>query len=273
LELLHMKEPSQQARAPFSPSDMARQRMLSAPGEPLFHADWVRSVFIHYEVEPSVLQQAIPFPLDVRDGKAYVSLVAFTIRHLRPRFGGKFGELVLRPIAHHGFLNVRAYVLCNGEPGIYFLSEWLSNRWAVPLGPPIFGLPYRLGKLNYHHTHERNCVRGEVVVCDARLAYEGGLPTGINFEPCREGTLDEFLLERYTAFTRRGTKSRFFRIWHPPWLQAPLDVDVREDRLLTENWPWFTAAKLLGGNYSPGVFAWMGRPHTLLPAAIPTISA
>src|SRR5580698_7161725 len=126
-------------------SRAARRRILTARGEPMFYADWLRAMFIHYEVNPEILQAATPFELDLDDGRAYVSLVAFTMRGMRPRIGGRFGAWLFRPIATHEFLNVRAYVKHNGERGIYFLAEWLANPLSVKLGPIAFGLPYRHG--------------------------------------------------------------------------------------------------------------------------------
>ena len=108
-------------------SDEGRARLLSRRGEPLFLAGWERVLFMHYEVDADRLQQAVPFPLDLREGRAYVSLVAFTMRGMRFRFGGKNLAFLLRPIATHHFLNVRTYVKHGREPGIYFIREWLSN--------------------------------------------------------------------------------------------------------------------------------------------------
>jgi hypothetical protein len=48
------------------------------------------------------------------------------------------------------------------ERGIYFITEWLSNRLSVALGPSLYGLPYRFAKLNYRHTHEQNRLFGNV---------------------------------------------------------------------------------------------------------------
>jgi len=72
-----------------TPSSVARARILAVPGEPLFYADWLRAVFIHYEVDADALQRDVPFDLDLHDGSAYVSLVDFTLRNMRPRLGGK----------------------------------------------------------------------------------------------------------------------------------------------------------------------------------------
>jgi len=59
--------------------EAARARLLSRPGEPALLSNWERSLFIHFEVDPDWLQAETPFRLDLREGKAYVSLVAFTM--------------------------------------------------------------------------------------------------------------------------------------------------------------------------------------------------
>ena len=94
--------------------------MLSRRGEPLFYANWDNVLFIHYEIEPEELQRCIPYPLDLYHGRAFVSLVAFTMRGMRPRLGGTLGALFFKPIATHHFLNVRTYVRHKGEAGNLF---------------------------------------------------------------------------------------------------------------------------------------------------------
>jgi uncharacterized protein YqjF (DUF2071 family) len=244
----------------------ARRRILTTKGEPLFYADWLRAVFIHYEVDPEVLQREVPFELDLDDGRAYVSLVAFTMRDMRPRIGGRLAAWLLKPISTHEFLNARTYVRHRGEIGIYFLAEWLSNPLSVLLGPLSFGLPYRLGRLRYDHAHETGDLHGTVSAPNksSRLEYVAKLAPDAGFQPCAAGSQEEFLMERYTAFTERNGVRRFFRIWHPPWPQAPAQIRVLDESLLAANWPWFKSAKLIGGNFSPGVHrVWMGRPQRI----------
>ncbi len=244
----------------------AKQRLLSCAAEPLFFADWDRALFLHFEVDPVAVQREVPFPIDLREGRAYVSLVAFTLRGLRCRFGWKLGEWFFKPIATHEFLNVRTYVRHRGEPGIIFLAEWLSNPLSVRLGPKTFGLPYRYGRIRYDHQHETRMLGGSVVDAHGggQVNYRAELPMNGVFENSPKGSLDEFLLERYTAFTARGAKRGFFRIWHEPWLQTPVNAAVQENSLLTNAWGWFRDAKFTGANYSPGTpNVWMGRPHRI----------
>jgi uncharacterized protein YqjF (DUF2071 family) len=255
-----------------TPSAAARHRLLSMRGgEPFLLADWERALMLHYEVSPEKLQPFVPFELDVRDGKAYVSLVAFTMRGMRPRRGGRFATLAFKPIATHGFLNVRTYVKHRGESGIHFLAEWLPNKLAVLLGRPVFGLPYRLGKLDYRHHHERGRLRGCVLARRRKsmstskgrvaLRYRVALPMHPRFRHAERGSLTEFLMERYTAFTTWLGWKRCFRIWHEPWPQCEVEAAIEDDSLMHLTGEWARHARFIGANYSPGLRdVWMSRP-------------
>jgi hypothetical protein len=243
-------------------SEAARRRMLAVRSEPMFYARWDRAVFIHYEADPATLQRQIPFELDLRDGRAFVSLVAFTLLRMRPRIGGRLGEWLLQPIATHEFLNVRTYVRHAGEPGIYFLAEWLNNRASVLLGPRSFGLPYRFGQIAYDHARDGEALSGTVEGEEGQLVYHGEV-CGNEFHSSEAGSLTEFLLERYTAFTEHQDRIRFFRVWHSPWPHALAEIEVTAGGLIASAGSWWETAQPIGANYSPGAEVWMGRPHRL----------
>jgi uncharacterized protein YqjF (DUF2071 family) len=223
-------------------------------------------MFIHYEVDPEVLQREIPLVLDLWSGKAFVSLVAFTMRRFRPHFGGRLGELLLRAITNSRYLNVRTYVRHKSKTGIYFVAEFLSNPLCVPLGPPTFGLPYRCGRLSYSHDHEHGLIVGEVRSPRGRefLTYNAKPAPGCPFLPSGPGTFQNFLLERYTAFTGRS-KRRYFRIRHAPWPQAAVEINLDNEGLLETTGRWINCARLAGAHYSPGVqnveMGWPQRVH------------
>jgi uncharacterized protein YqjF (DUF2071 family) len=254
-------------------SEAGRRRLLSLPGEPLFIADWEDALMIHYEVDAELLQRVVPFELDLLEGRAFVSLVAFTMRGMRPRLGGRFAAWLLKPIGSHNFLNVRTYARVGAEAGIYFLAEWLSNRVSVALGPRVFGLPYKFGEIDYRHglqpsaaNQSRGALGGRVKdpANSAVLNYQVDLNSRLGFQECEIGSLQEWLMERYTAYTQVGGRSRFFRVWHPPWAQVPAEVAITDQSLLEVNWPFFRDARVIGGNLSPGVRGvWMGWPHQL----------
>src|SRR5690349_18600480 len=79
-----MKAPDVAPNSPLSLSGAGRQRLLSVPGEPLFIADWDRVLMLHFAISPETLRPWVPFELDLWNEKAYVSVVAFTMRGLKP---------------------------------------------------------------------------------------------------------------------------------------------------------------------------------------------
>jgi len=260
MKLIEPPEP----RVCQSLSANAQQRFKRIEGWPLFFCDWDRALFIHFEVDPNILQPQIPFELDLYSGKAIVSLVAFTMRNLRLSIGGRFSALLTAPVATHPLLNVRTYIRHQDQAGIYFMTEWIPNRLSILIGPRTYGLPYRHGKLNYQHNHENGNLRGAVTPGNntGRFAYEAAIESNTTFKPCATGTLSHFLLERYTAFTKWRKQAKLFRIWHEPWLQTELDVTILDDSALNTSGSWYQSSRLVGANYSPGVKkVWMARPR------------
>jgi len=246
-------------------SSAARRRMEQG-GEPLLLAAWERAVFFHYQVDPAALQAQVPLALDLYQGQAYVSLVAFLQRRFRFRRGGLLGALLTAPVRNHAFFNLRTYVREHGEPGIFFMAEWLPNLLSVAVGPLSFGLPCRPGRLAFHHEYERGVLWGEVTEPGTARSfrYSARLESPPSVQPSPEGSLQEFLLERYAALTEKDGVRRLFRIWHQPWPQAPIAVQVLEDSLLAATGEWHRNARLVGANLSPGVpEVWIGRPVML----------
>lgn len=243
-------------------SDSARRRMEGLAGEPLFLADWLDVTMLHFEVDPERLQRLTPLSMDCFEGRAFATLVAFQMTNMRLARLPRITRILFRPLTESRFLNLRIYVRQQGEPGIQFLVEWLSNRASVGLGPVAYGLPYRAGRLEFK-TQENSVTlraqpKGLRVGLDAELEIEPGPAE------CIRGSLDEFLMERYTAFTIHGQKRRRFRIWHRPWPQARCRVKRMRAPLLGKTFPELAEARFVGANYCAGVRdVWMSRPFRL----------
>ena len=242
-----------------------RPPVLILAARPLFIADWLGALFLHFEMDARRLQPFIPFELDLWEGRAVISLVAFTMRGMRLAPLGKLGAWLCRPIATHPFLNCRTYVQHKGEAGICFLSEWLTNRMSVWCGPALYSLPYRHAAIEYRCDGLE--LHGTVAARDGRFSFEGELEKD-SFEECAGNSFDQFLLERYAAFnaghsagSRFRSTRRLFRVRHEPWRQVRATVSILDDMLLRRTMPWWPEARLVGVNYSPGVRdVWMSAP-------------
>lgn len=247
------------ASEPFRPSD--RAAFLEREGCLHLIADWTDVLFLNFRIEPGRLQSFVPYQLDLCEGKAWVSLVVFTMRDLRPSLLGGFGKMMFRPFSEQRFLNVRTYVKSGAERGGHFIAEWISDWLNAQLGPFVYELPYRFGRLNYNM--EAGRIDGRVTAEGNEFAFNGK-QSEIELDQCREAT-DSFLLERYAAFNGTKDRKRMFRVWHPPWMQAAAEVEITDETLLAEKFEWWRYVRFTNARYSPGVEdVLMGAPRRVV---------
>jgi uncharacterized protein len=234
---------------------------------PLLRADWTQFVLVHYSLPSGDLAPHTPLELDCRDGRAFVSLVFFRFSGMRPArlLPASLGRALFRPASNNWFLNVRTYVRGAAGPGIQFLVEWIDNPISLRLGPWLYGLPYRRGRFDFpaQGISDRSCLRvtdvgtGEALQVTIRRDPNAGLPIA-------SGTLDGFLLEKYTAYTHRRGATRFFHIAHPQWAVARPTLLAIEDTLIRNSCPWFRNAAMLSIHESEGFRGVaMGPPRRL----------
>lgn len=76
------------------PSEAGRQRLLSRPREPLLVAGWRDVVMLHFAVDDDALQLEVPSAVERFDGRAFVSLVCFTLTDMRPHRGGTLAKVL-----------------------------------------------------------------------------------------------------------------------------------------------------------------------------------
>lgn len=234
--------------------------------KPLFRADWDDLCMVHMEIPAAKLQPSIPFELDLFEGRAFITLVFFTMRNMHWARGPAWLNWTFLPFREQHFLNVRTYVRCGGEAGIHFIAEWISSRVCTHLGPPLYALPYRYGK--HRREFGRPGSRFKAGVTDyatgSQLSCELRLKEGHELEPCAAGTLGEFFFERYIAFNRHGQRAKSFRVWHSPWRQVRAEASVLEDSLLRKFFAWHADAEFAGAHFSPGAKdVLMGWPHSI----------
>jgi uncharacterized protein YqjF (DUF2071 family) len=105
---------------------------------------WSDLLFAHWAVDPLELEACLPPGVepDVREGRAWLAIVAFRMLGTRPAIAP--WRPVLGAIPE---LNVRTYVRVGGVPGVWFLSLDASSPFFVNAGRVLFGLPYRLARM------------------------------------------------------------------------------------------------------------------------------
>ena len=184
-------------------------------------------LFAHWPVDPDQLRPYVPdqLELDVRDGRAWVSILPFTLADVRPRplpkaFGRSTPEV-----------NLRTYVRYRDEPGLYFFSIDLGWRRIAAVTRRLTRLPCYGLDADVETDGGRTTVRS--VRTDGPPAGFAATyaPTGTASRP-EPGSLDEWLVERYRFYAPRGAGVLFGAIDHDPWPLQPATATIHENDLL-----------------------------------------
>lgn len=185
---------------------------------------WHTLLFAHWPIAAAAMRALLPpqLTLDTYGGEAWVGVVPFQMRGVRPRITPAVPWLSAFPE-----LNVRTYVTAHGVPGVYFFSLDAANPVAVAIARALFYLPYFTARMRSLHqasdeiryTSQR--VHRGAASAEFAATYR---PVGPVYQ-ARSGMLDHWLTERYCLYTvgRGGTLYRG-AIHHPQWPLQPAEA-------------------------------------------------
>ncbi|MBE2238577.1 MAG: DUF2071 domain-containing protein, partial [Caldilineaceae bacterium] len=140
-----MTTESAQASATNLPvSAAANHRPWPRPASPWVMAqEWCNLLFAHWPLPAAAMQALLPpsLTLDTFEGQAWLGIVPFRMRGVRPRLTPPIPWLSAFPE-----LNVRTYVRLRDQGiekrGVYFFSLDAANPVAVRIARRTFHLPY-----------------------------------------------------------------------------------------------------------------------------------
>ncbi|MEP4079747.1 YqjF family protein [Haloferula sp.] len=191
-------------------------------GLALMRQRWSKLLFLHWRVDPAILNARLPagLHLDLHDGEAWLGLVPFYMERIRPT-----GLPPVPGLSWFLELNVRTYVHDdNGVPGVWFFSLDCNQALAVEFARARFHLPYQHAKMSSSvqegsiHYHCRRKDHRDAAI----FTYAPDGPATVA-EP---GTLEFFLAERYLLYSSRPDGSLFTgRVHHTPYQLAPAKCD------------------------------------------------
>ncbi|MBI1222438.1 MAG: DUF2071 domain-containing protein [Bacteroidetes bacterium] len=171
-----------------------------------FYQEWMHVLFLHWKVELQDLQPFVPknLEIDLHDGNAWVSLVAFDMKHVCPRFLPAFP-----PVSNFHALNLRTYVRYQKKAGVYFLSIEASKLLSTWAAKWISRLPYRFSEMKrtIGYFNSFNKFTKERL----SLRYELGNPIS------DKSDVDRWLTERYVLFQDTEEKINQYDIHHLQW--------------------------------------------------------
>jgi uncharacterized protein YqjF (DUF2071 family) len=216
-------------------ADLDRRALALRPiGRPVMYQSWRHLLFLHWEVPADPIRRLLPPGLepDLFEGRAFVGLVPFTMRGIRP-----VGLPSVRGLSNFHETNVRTYVHGRGRgPGVWFFSLDAANAIGAALGRLWFALPYFFARMSLEVEDRGGVLR--LSYASKRL-YPGPRPALTRIEaevrspvePARPGTLEYFLAERYLLYSSSRGRGLFKgRVHHSPY-----PLQVAEVRSLEES--------------------------------------
>jgi uncharacterized protein len=191
---------------------------------------WADLLFCHWPVALDELRPHVPdsLPLDLFEGRAWVSITPFEVRGTRPR-----GALPPPVLSRFPELNVRTYVTLAGRPGIWFLSLDAASMLAVAAARGLYRLPYLRARMEIardgpwiDYRSERHDPRGAPATFEARYR-----PTRDVRHP-EPGSLEAWLVERYRLYTVDDAGRVYAGdIHHRPWTVQDATADIRANTM------------------------------------------
>lgn len=189
------------------------------PGPPLMRQQWEKLLFMHWSLPFDLLRPLVPPQLEIDsfDGQAWIGLVPFTIRGLRPALTPP-----LPGTSSFHETNVRTYVQLRGVPGVWFFSLDAASRLAVWAAREFFHLPYHFARISFtqegdeiaydlRRNGEQRRVSRENASLQLRWRVGAALPEAV------PGSLAYFLTERYCLYAQQGRHLNRQRIFHRAW--------------------------------------------------------
>lgn len=168
----------------------------------------------NYEIEPSLLSNFLPkeTELDFFEGKCYVSLVAFNFLNTK---------VLGVPVPFHiNFeeVNLRFYVYrkTNSEirRGVVFIKEIVPRRAIAIVARTFYGEPYETWKMRYEESANELAYFWSKSACRNYILVERGENLGVPAENSHE----EFIIEHYWGYTKRGARrTDEYKVEHPKW--------------------------------------------------------
>ena len=171
-----------------------------------YYQEWHGVLMLHYRVEQSYLEKLLPQGLypDTFDGSAWVSLLAFSVKKLRPKFMPP-----LPYISSFNEINLRTYVIRDGVPGIYMLIIEADKLPDVIIPRWFLGIPYvktTMQRRSGHFMSKNGTWNRNLEVEFKYTAPAGSKPL-----------LDTWLTDRHALYVKRNKRLYRFDIHHKEW--------------------------------------------------------
>lgn len=227
---------------------------------PLVRQGWRTLTFIHWSYPPDVVRRLLPDDLevDVRDGRAWVSLTPFVLTDQRPGVGPSLGGWSFPET------NLRTYAIGpDGRDGLAFLDLEAASALTARGLRTMLDLPYHRARMHVSREPVLR-YRSSRETPSGTVGHDIEVEVGRSISGGADDSLDHWLAGRWRAFGRLLGRRVVTPVQHEPWpLHEALLLRHDQDLLAAAGLPSPDEAPLV--RFSPGVSVAIGAPRAVRP--------
>ena len=177
-------------------------------------AKWHDLIMASYEVGPDLLAARVPAgtEIDLHEGRCFVSLVGFMFLDTRVM------DFLIPFHINLEEVNLRFYVRreIDGEVrrGVVFVKEIVPRSAIAIVARTLYGEPYERWRMSHFRSALGVGYMWEKGGCRNSISVESGRSLGVP----ASGSHEEFIIEHYWGYTRRGpSRTDEYKVEHPKW--------------------------------------------------------
>jgi len=175
-----------------------------------YYQEWNNALFLHWNVPADDLIKVIPkdLSLDTFNGESWISLVAFTMERIKPRYFPSISA-----ISDFHEVNIRTYVTKDNKSGVYFLSIEAEKYISCFIAKLLSGLPYAKSRIHFQTKSVTRNYSSKSTKNDFKLNVNFSVGESVT-DKC---DLHTWLTERYCLYIDEGEQVFRYQTHHMPW--------------------------------------------------------
>jgi len=194
---------------------------------PFLAARWAHIIVLTFEAPEDLIRRSIPPGVDADrwNGRTHVSLVALQMLDVRIKGWRVPG------FTTHAQVNFRTYVRAGGEPGVWFVREFVPSRLIAAVGRLRYGEPFWPTPIRSRVVELPAEVRAEYAVGPPALGWHVNVAgSRAALAPPPDSPEHYFIERSFACRARPDGRLRLFRVVHPAWAVRDVRaVDYRFD--------------------------------------------
>lgn len=182
-----------------------------------YYQEWNNALFLHWKVSTEELTKLIPnnISVDTFGGESWISLVAFTMEKIRPRFLPSVST-----ISSFHEINVRTYLTQGNKQGVYFLNIEAEKQISSFIARLLSGLPYEKANIDRQKKDENQ----KYIATNKSKGFQLDITFTVGQKITDKSDLDNWLTERYCLYLDKNDKLYRYEIHHKPWQLYQVEI-------------------------------------------------